>query len=124
MWRGQNAAVFYIGYLFVGGSPLYRSMAAAAVRPLVRTSDMGLAYGLLEMGNALAAILAPLVAGFLYHLTVGFCVVGGCGGNYHHTLQPPVQNSQKIMLQSSIFLDDGAPIMDLWKIKTQTHERP
>ncbi len=67
MWRGQNAAVFYIGYLFVGGSPLYRSMAAATVRPLVKTSDMGLAYGLVETGNALAVILAPLVAGFLYH---------------------------------------------------------
>jgi MFS family permease len=67
MWRGQNAAVFYIGYLFVGGYPLYRSMAAAAVRPLVKTSDIGLAYGLVEMGNALAVIFAPLVAGFLYH---------------------------------------------------------
>ena len=67
MWRGQNAAVFYIGYLFVGGSPLYRSMATATVRTLVRTRDMGLAYGLVETGNALAVILAPLVAGFLYH---------------------------------------------------------
>ncbi len=67
MWRGQNAAVFYIGYLFVGGTPLYRSMAAATVRTLVRTRDMGLAYGLVETGNALAVILAPLVAGFLYH---------------------------------------------------------
>ncbi len=28
---------------------------------------MGLAYGLVEMVNALAVILAPLVAGFLYH---------------------------------------------------------
>ncbi len=53
LWRGQNAAVFYIGYLFVGGYPLYRSMAAAAVRPLVKTRDIGLAYGLVEMGNAL-----------------------------------------------------------------------
>jgi hypothetical protein len=67
LWRGQNAAVFYIGYLFVGGYPLYRSMAAAAVRPLVKTSDIGLAYGLVEMDNALSVILAPLVAGFLYH---------------------------------------------------------
>lgn len=94
MWRGQTAAVFFIGYLFVGGSPLYRSMAAAAVRPLVRTSNIGLAYGLVEMVNALAVILAPLLAGFLYHsqaesvytislialvvtitLTVGWCYI-------------------------------------------------
>jgi predicted MFS family arabinose efflux permease len=67
MWRGQNEAIFYIGYLFVGGSPLYRSMAAATVRTLVRTRELGLAYGLVETGNALAVILAPLVAGLLYH---------------------------------------------------------
>lgn len=67
LWRGQSAAVFYTGYLFVGGYPLYRAMAAAAVRPLVKSRDMGLVYGLVEMGNALAVILAPLVAGFLYH---------------------------------------------------------
>jgi predicted MFS family arabinose efflux permease len=67
LWRGQNAAVFYIGYLFVGGSALYHSMAVVAVRPLVKTGNIGLAYGLVEMGNALAVILAPLAAGFLYH---------------------------------------------------------
>ena len=69
-------------------------MAAAAVRPLVKVSDIGLAYGLVEMGNALAVILAPLAAGFLYHfqpesvytislislvvtitLTVGWCFI-------------------------------------------------
>ena len=67
MWRGQTVAVFYIGYLFASGYRLYHSMAAVAVRPLVRTRDIGLAYGLVELGNALAVILAPLVAGFLYH---------------------------------------------------------
>ncbi|HEX9019581.1 MAG TPA: MFS transporter [Anaerolineaceae bacterium] len=67
MWRGQNAAVFYIGYLFASGYRLFHSMAAAAVHPLVKTSNIGLAYGLVELGNALAVILAPLVAGFLYH---------------------------------------------------------
>lgn len=67
MWRGQTAAVFYIGYLFVSGYRLYHSMATAHVHTMVRTSDIGLAYGMVEMGNALAVILAPLVAGFLYH---------------------------------------------------------
>jgi MFS family permease len=67
MWRGQNAAVFYSGYLFVGGYRLYRSMALAVARPLVNASDVGLAYGLVETGNALAIILAPLAAGFLYN---------------------------------------------------------
>jgi predicted MFS family arabinose efflux permease len=67
LWRGQAAPVFYLGYLFVSGNRLFHTMAAAAVRPLVKTSDVGLAYGLVETGNALAVILAPLVAGFLYH---------------------------------------------------------
>jgi MFS family permease len=66
MWRGQNLAVFYAGYLFVGGYRLYRSMALAVARPLVKARDVGLAYGLVETGNALAMILAPLAAGFLY----------------------------------------------------------
>jgi MFS family permease len=42
-------------------------MALAFARPLVNASDVGLAYGLVETGNALAIILAPLVAGFLYN---------------------------------------------------------
>jgi MFS family permease len=67
MWRGQNVAVFYSGYLFIGGYRLYHSMALAAARPLVKASDVGLAYGLIETGNALAVILAPLAAGFLYN---------------------------------------------------------
>jgi predicted MFS family arabinose efflux permease len=67
MWRGHNAAVFYSGYLFVGGYRLYRSMALAFARPLVKAGDVGLAYGLVETGNALAIILAPLAAGFLYN---------------------------------------------------------
>ena len=66
MWRGQNVAVFYTGYLFVGGYRLYRSMVLAVARPLVKAADVGLAYGLVETGNALALILAPLAAGFLY----------------------------------------------------------
>jgi MFS family permease len=67
MWRGQNAAVFFAGYLFAGGSRLYRSMSLAFARPLVKASDIGFAYGLVETGNALAIILAPLGAGFLYN---------------------------------------------------------
>jgi MFS family permease len=66
MLLGQSAVVFYAGYLFIGGYRLYRSMAMAAIKPLVKSSDIGLAYGLVNTGNALAVILAPLAAGFLY----------------------------------------------------------
>jgi MFS family permease len=67
MWQGQSAAAFYAGYFLVGGYRLYRSMALAYSRSLVRVGDTGLAYGLVETGNALAVIVAPLAAGFLYN---------------------------------------------------------
>jgi len=67
MLLGQSELVFYAGYLFLGGYRLYRSMAMAVVHTLVKTSDIGLAYGLVDTGNALAVILAPLAAGFLYN---------------------------------------------------------
>jgi predicted MFS family arabinose efflux permease len=66
MWRGQSAVAYFVGYLFVGGYQLYRSMALAFSRSLVNPGDTGLAYGLVETGNALAVVIAPLAAGFLY----------------------------------------------------------
>ncbi|MBN2047808.1 MAG: MFS transporter [Anaerolineaceae bacterium] len=66
MWKGQHLAVFYAGYVLVGGYRLYRSMALAFSQHLVRAEDIGLAYGLVESGNAAAVIFAPLAAGLLY----------------------------------------------------------
>jgi len=67
MWRGQSAIAYYVGYFFVAGYQLYRSMAMAFSRSLVKVGDTGLAYGLIETGNALAIVVAPLAAGFLYN---------------------------------------------------------
>lgn len=67
MWRGQGAIAYFVGYFFVGGYQLYRSMALAFSRSLVEVGDTGLAYGLVETGNALAVVVAPLAAGFLYN---------------------------------------------------------
>ncbi len=66
MWRGQSTLAYFVGYFFVGGSQLYRSMALAFSRSLVKAGDTGLAYGLVESGNALAVVAAPLAAGYLY----------------------------------------------------------
>jgi hypothetical protein len=41
-------------------------MALAFSRSFVKARDTGLAYGLVETGNALAVFVAPLAAGFLY----------------------------------------------------------
>jgi len=67
MWRGQSVIAYFVGYFFVGGYQLYRSMALAFARSLVKVGDTGLAYGLVETGNALAVVVAPLAAGFLYN---------------------------------------------------------
>jgi MFS family permease len=67
MWQGQSVMAYFAGYFFVGGYQLYRSMALAFSRSLVKVGDIGLAYGLVETGNALAVVVAPLAAGFLYN---------------------------------------------------------
>lgn len=66
LWRGNSTAVFFIGYFFVGGYRLARSMALAYARTLVHVNETGLAFGLIETGNYVATILAPLAAGLLY----------------------------------------------------------
>ncbi len=73
MWQagslgGENLRLplFYVGYFFIGGYRLCRSMALAYARSLVKVNETGLAYGLVETGNAISAIAAPLVAGVLY----------------------------------------------------------
>ncbi|MBA3075009.1 MAG: MFS transporter [Anaerolineae bacterium] len=66
MWRGQGLAAFFAGYALIGGYRLYRVMALAYSRSLVNEGNVGLAYGLVDTGNALAMIAAPLLAGVLY----------------------------------------------------------
>lgn len=66
MWRGEATAFFFIGYFLLGGYRLSRSMVLAYSRTFVKASETGFAYGLVETGNAVSAILAPVAAGFLY----------------------------------------------------------
>jgi MFS family permease len=66
MWRGENLPAFIAGYALIGGYRLYRVMALAYSRSLVHADNIGLAYGLVDTGNALAMIAAPLLAGVLY----------------------------------------------------------
>ncbi len=66
MWRGEAPALFFLGYFLLGGYRLARSMVLAYARSFVKASEVGFAYGLVETGNAISAILAPLAAGLLY----------------------------------------------------------
>lgn len=66
MWRGKGLFAFFAGYALIGGYRLYRVMALAYSRSLVHEGNVGLAYGLVDTGNALAMIAAPLLAGLFY----------------------------------------------------------
>ena len=66
LWQGQG--LFWVGlaYFAMGGYRLCRAMTVALVRPVVREQEVGLAFGLVESLNALAYVLAPILAGFVY----------------------------------------------------------
>jgi len=66
LWRGNNIVLYSLAYFFLGGYKLCRAMTVALVRPVVRAWEIGLAFGIVETLNALAMMLAPVVAGFLY----------------------------------------------------------
>jgi len=67
LWRGTGMAWYSMGYFLLGGYRLCRSMILALGRPLVRPSEIGLAFGAIETVNSSAFILAPLLAGILYN---------------------------------------------------------
>ncbi len=67
MWQSKSLPLFFVGYFFIGGYRLSRAMALAFSRTLVKPNEVGFAFGLVETCNAISAIVAPLVAGFLYN---------------------------------------------------------
>jgi predicted MFS family arabinose efflux permease len=66
IWKGTGQPWYVLGYFLMGGYRAARMLAMAQVRLLIHQSQMGLAYGISEAGNALALILAPLLAGYMY----------------------------------------------------------
>ena len=66
VWRGSGLPWLSLGYFFIGGYRLCRSMFTALARPLVHPAQLGLAYGLLETTNSIVLVLAPVAAGLLY----------------------------------------------------------
>lgn len=66
LWQGNHMVWYCLGYFFMGGFRLSRSMFMAFSRPLIHENEIGLAFGMLETANSLAIIAAPTAAGFLY----------------------------------------------------------
>lgn len=66
LWLGPGEIWYAVGYFFIGGYRLCRSMILAVARSLVPARETGFAYGLIETANALTVIVAPPLAGVLY----------------------------------------------------------
>ena len=66
LWQGNGLIWFALGYFLLGGTKTTRSLATAQTRSLVAGSSMGIAYGVTETVGSIAAILAPILAGFIY----------------------------------------------------------
>jgi hypothetical protein len=66
IWKGTGQPWYMLGYFLMGGYRAARMLAMAQVRLLIHPAQMGLAYGISEAGSAMALILAPLLAGYLY----------------------------------------------------------
>jgi len=66
MWQGNSFAWFAVGYTFIGGYRLVRSMVLAFARRMIRPDQTGFAYGFIETVNALAVVIAPFVAGIIF----------------------------------------------------------
>jgi predicted MFS family arabinose efflux permease len=65
LW-GDSTWLFGLGYFFMGGFRLYRSLILAESRTMVHPGQTGLLYGVMETTSALSIILAPVLAGILY----------------------------------------------------------
>jgi MFS family permease len=66
LWLGGGLPWYLLAYMLMGGYRLIRSIASAFVRPIVKASQIGLAFGFVETAGTLAIIVAPILAGFLY----------------------------------------------------------
>jgi MFS family permease len=64
--KGNTPIWFGLGYFFMGGMRLSKSMVLTITRSLIHPAETGLAYGMVETVSAFAVILAPVIAGALY----------------------------------------------------------
>jgi MFS family permease len=68
IWLGGSFPVYVLAYLMMGGYTTARGLALAQGRSLVQASNMGAGYGLMETVMALAIVVGPPLAGYLYSI--------------------------------------------------------
>jgi MFS family permease len=68
IWQGGSYPVYLLAYPLMGSYVTARGLAVAQGRSLLHTSNMGTGYGVLETVMALAIVLGPPLAGYLYSI--------------------------------------------------------
>jgi MFS family permease len=66
IWKGTGLPWYMLGYFFLGGFRVCKSLSMALTRPLIHASQMGIAYGFIETVSSVAIIIAPPIAGMIY----------------------------------------------------------
>jgi MFS family permease len=66
LWWASGLPAYSIGFFLLGGFRTARSLGVAQVRDLIPSEKMGIAYGLTETIGAVAVILSPPLAGYLF----------------------------------------------------------
>jgi MFS transporter, DHA1 family, multidrug resistance protein len=66
LWRGASMPWYMAGYFLLGSYQTARALAVAQGRTLIRSTHMGVGYGLIETAMAISVILAPPLAGIIY----------------------------------------------------------
>jgi MFS family permease len=67
IWKGIGLPWYMLGYFFLGGFRVCKSLSMALARPLIKASQMGVAYGFIETVSSIAIIIAPPLAGIIYN---------------------------------------------------------
>ncbi len=66
IWKGTGLPWYMLGYFFLGGFRICKSLSMALARPLIHASQMGVAYGFMETVASIAMIIAPPISGYIY----------------------------------------------------------
>ncbi len=67
IWKGTGLPWYMLGYFFLGGFRVCKSLSMALARPLIKASQMGVAYGFIETVSSIAIIISPPLAGLIYN---------------------------------------------------------
>ena len=79
IWLGSSFPVYMLAFLLIGGYITARGLALAQGRSLVQVANMGAGYGLMETVMALAIVVGPPLAGYLYSLQPEWVYIASLG---------------------------------------------